>query len=90
MIAAPNDFSVWIVAVPNLAAIKGAAVTAYDARGKTAFAAVAPFQASSPLQFHLGQVEYLRADDGRMAVLRVITCSVVGLSCSVVANVQRC
>lgn len=58
--------------MPDFAAVKGAAVTAYDARGKTTFAAVASFQAPSPLQFHLGQVEYLRADDGWMAVLCVI------------------
>lgn len=49
VITAPDDLSVWIVAVPDFTAIKGAAVTAYDARSKTTFPAVAAIQAFAPL-----------------------------------------
>ena len=58
--------------MPYLAAIEGATVTAYDAGSKTAFAAVASFQAPSPSQLHLRQIEHFCADDSRMTVLRVI------------------
>ena len=79
IVAAPDCAAVLIRAVLDFTAIKGAAVTAYDARGKTAFAAVASFQTSPPLQFHLGQIEYLRADNGWMAVLRVILRDLVAI-----------
>ena len=58
--------------MPYLAAIKGAAVTAYDAGCETAFSAIAALESSAPFQFRLRQIEHFRADDGRMTVLRVI------------------
>ena len=72
VIAAPDCSPVLVGTVPDLTAIEGAAITAYDTRGKTAFAAVASFQTSAPFQLHLRQIEHLRADDCRMAVLSII------------------
>ena len=72
VIAAPDCSPVLVGTVPDLTAIEGAAISADDARSKTTFPAVAALEASSPFQFHLRQIEHLRADDCRMAVLRVI------------------
>ena len=72
IVAAPDRAPVFIRTVPYLAAVKRTAVAADDARSKTASSAVSAIQASAPRQFLLCQIEYLRADDGGMAVLRII------------------
>ena len=67
-VTTPDYLTIWIVAVPNLAA-KGSATTAANqsVRKKALGAGMTAFSLS-PLHFQLYQIKYLPADNPRMAV----------------------
>ena len=67
-VTTPDYLTIWIVAVPNLAA-KGSATTSANqsVRKKALGAGVTAFSLS-PFHFQLYQIEYLPADNPRMAV----------------------
>ena len=68
-VAPPDHLAVGIVAVPYLAAEGSAAAAAEQPVGKQAFGAGVAASALSTLHFQLHQIEYLPADNPRMAVL---------------------
>ena len=72
MIAAPDDFSIRIIAVPNLAAIEMTAVSAYNSAGKAAISAVLTLQRFPAHELNLNQIKNVRVHNRRMAVLHII------------------
>lgn len=72
MVALPDGAFVLIRGVPQLRAVKFAAVTADDSGAKNAVAAVFSPQCISPLELNLHHILLLRADNGRMAVFDIV------------------
>ena len=68
LIAAPDHFSVWIRAVPDLAAEGCAALAADQPVGENTLCAGAATAFAAALKFHLNQIINFSADDRRMAV----------------------
>lgn len=68
----PDGTAIFVIGMPDLAAVHAAAAATVNSPGKTVLAVMLAALLSSPLQFQLHLFVNLVADNGRMAVFNVV------------------
>ena len=71
-VALPDGAAIFVVGMPDLAAVHAAAAAAVNSPGKTVLAVMLAALLSSPLQFQLHLLVNLIAHNGRVAVFNVV------------------